>query len=1174
MSGPRFFDLTVPSCSGASSASPSDGLCPPGARCPAGSVQPISCEPGTYSDSFGSDSCKPCLHGYYCIANTSSFENSICPAGYYCPNGTQYAIQFPCPAGSFGNVTGLSSLDECTPCPAGYYCQGLAATAVTGLCDPGYFCLGNCTTKDPTGGIMGNLCPVGTFCPEGSSFAHLCTGGKYCEAPGLSVENGECQAGFYCTSGASRPNATDGVTGNICPAGHYCPLGSTSPQRCPPGTFGPYIGNPNDTFCLPCLGGYYCNGSALSSVTAICPAGYFCPNGTIVPELQCPAGSSCTQGVSINEPCPPGTYQALVGHSGCQTCEAGYYCPGEGNDRMTNCPLGSYCLNGTRFATEYRCPNGTYGNFTNLVSSDECTACPPGMFCYGDLLIRPTPPCSPGFFCTLSAFSPTPIDGITGNICPIGHYCPPGTSVPVSCPVGTYAPDPRRATAAECLSCTPGMYCPDSALDTPTGPCSDGYYCLGGASFATPLGNVTGDICPQGSFCVNASTFPIECPAGTYNDRHGQSSCSSCPAGYYCLAGSTGFNSSACPAGSYCPQGTGDPHKYLCPIGSFGNATYLKSLSECSPCLAGSYCAYPGKSQPTDFCQAGYYCPRNSSIANPVVCPIGSFCPRGSPAPVPCTGGKYCEAPGLSVENGECQAGFYCTSGASRPNATDGVTGNICPAGHYCPLGSTSPQRCPPGTFGPYIGNPNDTFCLPCLGGYYCNGTGLTESGALCSVGYFCPNGTIVPESECWVGYSCPVGVSAPIPCDPGTYQSRSQQATCVLCPSGWICSSPATVSPSPCPAGSYCRNGTALASQYLCPNGTFGNQTGLTAISSCASCSPGMCCNGEGLSSPSGPCGEGYYCIRGAATKTPTDGITGNLCPPGRYCPEGSSEGKNCSVGTYNPSSGQAANSACLDCLGGYYCASEGLSTPTGSCAAGYYCQSGASTPTPSDSTGGVCPVGMYCPLHSPLPMSCLAGTYNDVMMQAACKICPAGFFCIANSTTYLSQPCPSGYYCPNGTTYGQEFPCPKGTFLNSTLAARGSDCMACTAGTFCGYEGLSDPSGLCQGGYYCSGGAQTDTPSGADSTGGRCSAGYFCPSGSGTPIPCTGGRYCERDGLTNETDLCLAGYYCILRASRPDPTDNVTGAICPPGYYCEKGRVGCFLLFLFILFVCIPRA
>lgn len=35
--------------------------------------------------------------------------------------------------------------------------------------------------------------------------------------------------------------------------------------------------------------------------------------------------------------------------------------------------------------------------------------------------------------------SPTPTDGVTGDICPLGHFCPMGSTSPVLCPDGTYS---------------------------------------------------------------------------------------------------------------------------------------------------------------------------------------------------------------------------------------------------------------------------------------------------------------------------------------------------------------------------------------------------------------------------------------------------------------------------------------------------------------------------------------------------------------------------------------------------------------------------------------------------------------------------------------------------------------------------------------------------------------
>ena len=45
-------------------------------------------------------------------------------------------------------------------------------------------------------------------------------------------------------------------------------------------------------------------------------------------------------------------------------------------------------------------------------------------------------------------------------------------------------------------------------------------------------------------------------------------------------------------------------------------------------------------------------------------------------------------------------------------------------------------------------------------------------------------------------------------------------------------------------------------------------------------------------------------------------------------------------------------------------------------------------------------------------------------------------------------------------------------------------------------------------------------------------------------------------RDHLNNVNSL-IPGYYCTLGAYEHSPTDNVTGAICPMGYYCPTMSV-----------------
>lgn len=52
-----------------------------------------------------------------------------------------------------------------------------------------------------------------------------CSGGHYCEGNANPVPTGPCVAGWYCTSAAE--SADDPVNGGECPLGNYCPEGST-----------------------------------------------------------------------------------------------------------------------------------------------------------------------------------------------------------------------------------------------------------------------------------------------------------------------------------------------------------------------------------------------------------------------------------------------------------------------------------------------------------------------------------------------------------------------------------------------------------------------------------------------------------------------------------------------------------------------------------------------------------------------------------------------------------------------------------------------------------------------------------------------------------------------------------------------------------------------------------
>ncbi len=48
---------------------------------------------------------------------------------------------------------------------------------------------------------------------------------------------------------------------------------------------------------------------------------------------------------------------------------------------------------------------------------------------------------------------------------------------------------------------------------------------------------------------------------------------------------------------------------------------------------------------------------------------------------------------------------------------------------------------------------------------------------------------------------------------------------------------------------------------------------------------------------------------------------------------------------------------------------------------------------------------------------------------------------------------------------------------------------------------------------------------------------------------------RFCETNGLTEVTGDCLAGYYCTTGAILRNPVDQTYGDLCTAGHYCEEG-------------------
>ena len=1113
--------------------------CPAGYYCPDQAWHsPKKCGKGYYSSTTWG-SCGQCNAGRYCPLETTTNTQRVsfaCPAGLFCSAQTDHyptnlrdrcspgyyclaiaTSEVACSAGTLRRLSGGSSASDCINVEAGYYVSTSGASSPTGVCSPGYYCTSGSTS--PTQ----NPCPVGTY--------RLISGGT------KLADCGACPSGFYCSSATTTPTK--------CPSGKYCPEGSTSEAfDCPAGTYNPGTNMNKITDCLDCPKGYYCSTTGLTSKTGACSAGYYCSGAAINnvgatagsgSAVVCPSGGYCPSGTPRPIPCPPGKYMPNSGQSsssGCVNCPAGKYCAGAGSSYSGSCEAGYYCTGSAQTSRQYIASAGYY----TLSGASSQTPCSAGTYnpargkssCLS---------CPAGFYCSSSGMT-------SGVICPAGKYCPQGSTSGTDCPLGTYNPFTGMKSLSDCISCPPTYACPSSGLTSVSTTCSAGYWCYSGSSSSSPSSTVTDNYgpCPAGYYCIAGSSAPRPCNPGTYNPSTlstSVSACLSCTAGKYCEGFGKTSVTGDCEAGFYCPTGSKvrRPIAYICPAGykcttgsdsatqcPAGTFQSNKGQSECETCPAGFYCP----AQTTDFslnvCPAGYYCPSGTTYSTQYPCSAGTYNPINgainSAFCVSCDPGKYCSTSGRSSVTGSCNGGYICTGGSTT--ATPTVSGGqICSEGYYCPSGGSVE--------------------IKCKAGHYCSGSGLSEPTEKCSAGYYCKGKAVSPTpndstgAECPQGFYCPQGSIAPTPCPAGTYNPNSGQSTidvCLICPAGYYCvGTGQSAYTGLCEAGYYCPEGSKSSKAFICSKG-YKCPTGSSTETSCDI--------GEYQSklgqSTCLTCPEGYYCDS-VATITPT------LCSSGYYCPAGTGAGTDypCSYLYYNPAKGRTSSSACLSCLPGFYCPTDALSAPAGTCAARYYC-----TIRTRYSTSRRCPIGYYCPAEATLYLDCPPGKHcSNYYLSAPSGYCSPGYFCKLRATSSTPDgssqgggPCPQGFYCPSGTH--TPIPCPIGTYNPDTLKSQLSDCITCPAGSYCTSPAAIATTGSCQAGYYCLSGSTTNTPKT-----GLCAIGSYCPSGSATQIACPAGKFGDHEGMITCTN-CPSGFTCEGGSDSP--------VICPAGYYCEE--------------------
>jgi hypothetical protein len=371
-----------------------------------------------------------------------------------------------------------------------------------------------------------------------------------------------------------------------------------------------------------------------------------------------------------------------------------------------------------------------------------------------------------------------------------------------------------------------------------------------------------------------------------------------------------------------------------------------------------------------------------------------------------------------------------------------------------------------------------------------------------------------------------------------------------VMCPAGSVCNVPGLKVPSSlCPAG------------YLCWEGTETEDWNAETLFRPIPCQEATYClggitnnvtNENNYASPQ-PCPHGHFCKEASTTPFGT-----GRCPPGFFCPKGTSDPLPAPAGYFCKGEGNAMAAPCLPGTWAKYNPENGTDTCS-MCPAGYSCErEGTFAPRP-------CLPGSYRQFNATIACQlCPEGSWNPFYanpLESLCLPCPEGRVCPVKGMTNISQsiPCPEGFICGFNTTSGSQFQieCPEGFWCDSETKPSHRDCAAglttqrareaveltmdgpddpaCPCLDTCGTTEREDgkrcycPMGKCPAGYVCYAGTKASQKDRV-----LCKAGHFCPEGTSETMmnnqTCPAGTNSDQ-GQDEVTDCYRSGLF-ITRA------------------------------------------
>ena len=313
-------------------------------------------------------------------------------------------------------------------------------------------------------------CPIGNYQNEESSkTCKSCLAGTYNDETGQALCK-SCLAGHY-QPGAGKTNCDD-----KCVAGAYSTeeTGASSCTKCLQGTASTTIGASTNSTCIKCIGGQYSTSAGASSCSSCLKGTYSAEVGQSSPDIckSCQAGTynNETTGQPSCKSCPSGWYQQNKASIACNSCTFGQYTPSSTDNQCTVCASGFYQAN-------------------EIATTWKCLGCGLGMFTPDDRT-----PCAA---CIAGTYQPKK---------EVNEFSSNGVCLP--CTPGQWT---NQSSSSKCRTCSVGTYSPSTKK--PCDPCDAGTYQ------------------PKSVLVISGIEACQSCPAKTYTDKTGRSSCIHCPTG-------------------------------------------------------------------------------------------------------------------------------------------------------------------------------------------------------------------------------------------------------------------------------------------------------------------------------------------------------------------------------------------------------------------------------------------------------------------------------------------------------------------------------------------------------------------------------------------------------------------------------------------------------------------